>query len=152
MKVTITFNCLVRNCNGSMKLDILDQKQLLYSGQNLQEGPLNISVEVEWPTQLTIITSNKNDIDTQCDDDGNTVGDKSIEVVGVLINNFPVQIDLVDQLFDCRRDNSEEITHENYWGFNGTTTIDFLKPNPMRYFLELKNEFDMNRLQWDNHD
>lgn len=151
MKVTVIFEFLVTNCNGSMNIDILDQNQILYSGKDLQEGPLNIGIDIDWPTQLTIITSNKNNKDTQCDDTGHVVSDKSIEVIGVLINNFPVQIGLVDQLFNCRRHHSEEITHENYWGFNGTITIDFLKPNPMRYFLELKNQFDMNRLRWDNH-
>jgi hypothetical protein len=151
MKVNIIFECLVRNYNGSMHVDILDQQQLLYSGQNLKEGILNISIEVTWPTQLTIITSNKHDTDTENDDDGNIIGDKSIEVTGILINNFPIQIDLVDQLFNCQWHNSKEVTHENYLGLNGTVTIDFDKANPMRYFLELKNQFDMNRLQWDNH-
>lgn len=150
MKVTITFECLVRNCNGSMQIEILDKDQLLYSGQNLQEGPLNINVDVDWPTQLTIVTSNKDDTDTESDDTGKIISDKSIEVTGVLINNFLVQIDLVDQLFSCRWQHSKEITYENYWGSNGTITIDFLQSSPMRYFLELKNQFDMNRLQWDD--
>jgi hypothetical protein len=61
-----------------MQVEILDQDRLLYSGQNLQEGPLIISVKVHWPAQLTIITSNKNDTDTQCDDTGKIINDKSV--------------------------------------------------------------------------
>lgn len=152
MKVQVLFECLVRNCNGSMNIDIADQERLLYSGKQLEPGPLNISVEVDWPTQLTIITSNKNETDTHCDSDGNIIEDKSIDVVGIQINGFPVQIDLVDQLFSCQRNHSEEITHENYWGFNGTVVIDFTGSSPMRYLLGLKNQFEMNRLQWSNHD
>jgi len=88
----------------------------------------------------------------EVDINGNIFKDKSIEVTGILINNFPIHQDLIDKLFICQREGSSEITNENWWGFNGKIKIVFDQANPMRYMLYLKNEFNMNRLYWDLND
>lgn len=149
MKVNLTLLCSVTRCNGSMKLEMFDLTAPIYTGENLPDGPVRIDCEINWPTTINIVTSNKHPTDTEVDVNGNIVKDKSIEVVGMSINNFPIHQDLIDKLFICQREESSTITNENWWGFNGKIKITFDQPNPMRYMLALKNEFNMNRLHWD---
>jgi hypothetical protein len=146
MKVNLTFLCAVTRCNGSIKLEMFDQQLPVYTGENLPDGPMRIDCSINWPTTINIITSGKHPTDMEVDADGNIIKDKSIEVVGILINNFPIHQDLIDKLFVCQREGSSEITNENWWGFNGKIKIKFDQKNPMRYMLALKNEFNMNRL------
>ena len=148
MKVNLTFLCSITRCNGSIKLEIFDQTTPIYTAENLPDGPVRIDCSINWPTTITIITSNKTSDDIVVDNDGNIIKDKSIEVTGILINNFPIHQDLIDKLFICQREGSSKITNENWWGFNGKIKIEFDQPNPMRYMLALKNEFNMNRLHW----
>ena len=152
MKVNLTLLCSVTRCNGSMKLELFDQTSHIYTGEDLPDGPLCIDCLIDWPTTVNIITSNKHPNDMEVDKNGNVLKDKSIEVTGILINNFPIHQDLVDKLFICQRDGTKDITNENWWGFNGNIKINFDKPNPMRYMLAFKNEFNMNRLYWDTNE
>jgi hypothetical protein len=152
MKVNLTLNCTVTRCNGSMKIEIFDQDALVYTGENLTDGALTIDCIINWPTTVNIITSNKQTNDMEIDDSGQVIRDKSIEVTGLSLNNFPIHQDLIDTLFICQREGSSEITHENWWGFNGRIQIQFDQHNPMRYMLSLRNEFNMNRLHWDTNE
>jgi len=152
MKVNLTFICTVTRCNGSMKIEMFDKTQPIYTGENLADGPLCINCLIEWPTTVNIITSNKTPDDVEIDDGGNIIKDKSIEVTGILINNFPMHQDLIDKLFICQHAGSANITNENWWGFNGNIKIIFDHANPMRYMLSLRNEFNMNRLYWDSNE
>jgi len=151
MKVNLTLICNVMCCNGSMKIEIFDQSTLLYTGENLTDGPLRIDCAINWPTTINIVMSNKGIDDTIFNEHGAVVKDKAIEVVEVLINNFSVHQDLTDKIFICRRAGSLVDTNENWWAFNGNIKINFNQPNPMRYMLSLKNEFNMNRLHWDTN-
>jgi hypothetical protein len=152
MKVNLTLLCLVTRVNGSIKIEMFDQTTPIYAGENLPDGPMRIDCQINWPTTVNIITSNKTSNDMEFDSNGNILKDKSIEVVGILINNFPIHQDLIDKIFVCQRQGSSEITNENWWGFNGNIKIEFDQPNPMRYMLALKNEFNMNRLYWDTNE
>jgi hypothetical protein len=152
MKVNLTLLCSVTRCNGSLKIEMFDQLSPVYTGENLPDGTTRIDCQINWPTTVNIITSGKHPDDMELDADGNIIRDKSIEVIGVLINNFPIHQDLVDKLFVCQRDGSVNTTHENWWGFNGKIKIEFDQTNPMRYMLALKNEFNMNRLHWDTNE
>jgi hypothetical protein len=135
-----------------MKIEMFDQTAPIYTGENLIDGPMRIDCAIDWPTTVNIFTSNKNSNDMEIDADGNVVRDKSIEVTGIAINNFPMHQDLIDKLFVCQREGSSHTTNENWWGFNGKIKITFDQLNPMRYMLTLKNEFNMNRLYWDLND
>ena len=131
---------------------MFDQTRPIYTGENLPDGPLSINCLIDWPTTVNIITSNKTNRDTIIDDSGHVIKDKSIEVTGILINNFPIHQDLIDKLFICQHAGSLDITNENWWGFNGNIKIIFDHVNPMRYMLSLRNEFKMNRLYWDTNE
>lgn len=133
-----------------MKIEIFDQTKHIYTGENLPDGQLRIDCEINWPTTVIIITSNKSPKDIEVDGTGNIIRDKSIEAIGILINNFSIHQDIIDKLFICQHDGLSNITNENWWGFNGHIKIQFDKPNPTRYMLALKNKFDMNRLYWDH--
>ena len=148
MKVNLTLVCSVTRYNGSMKIEMFDQTRLIYTGENLPDGPFRINCLIDWPTTVNIITSNKTQDDTEIDASGNILKDKSIEVTGILINNFSIHQDLIDKLFICQHEGSPNITNENWWGFNGTIKIIFDHATPMRYMLSLRNEFNMNRLYW----
>ena len=152
MKVNLTLLCSVTCVNGSIKIEMFDQTTPIYAGENLPDGLMRIDCQINWPTTVNIITSNKTSNDMEFDSNGNILKDKSIEVVGMSINNFPIHQDLIDKLFVCQREGSSEITNENWWGFNGNIKIEFDQPNPMRYMLALKNEFNMNRLHWDTNE
>ena len=152
MKVNLTLLCSVTRCNGSMKIEMFDQQLSVYTGENLPDGSLRIDCQINWPTELTIITSGKHPNDIEVNDNGIIIKDKSIEVTGVLINNFPIHQDSIDKLFRCQHEGSLDITNENWWGFNGKIKIEFDQLTPMRYMLALKNEFNMNRLHWDTNE
>lgn len=152
MKTTLTLLCNVMCYNGSLNLEIFDDKDSIYVGQNLTEGPLRIDCPISWPTTVNITISNKGNKDTLLDQNGIIVKDKAIEVTQVLINNFPIHQDLTDKIFICRRDGSTVDTYENWWGFNGAVKIIFNQPTPMRYMLSLRNEFDINRLRQDTNE
>jgi hypothetical protein len=146
MKVNLTLNGIVTRCNGSLKIEMFDQTTPIYTGENLPDGPVRIDCQINWPTTVNIITSNKHPNDMEVDADGNVIRDKSIEVTEILINNFPIHQDLIDKLFICQKEGAPETTHENWWGFNGNIKIEFAQVTPMRYMLALNNEFNMNRL------
>jgi hypothetical protein len=148
MKVNLTLLCSVTCVNGSIKIEMFDQTTPIYIGENLPNGPMRIDCSINWPTTVNIITSNKHPTDIEVDTNGNILKDKSIEVTGILINNFPIHQDLIDKLFICQKEGSSNITNENWWGFNGKIKIMFDHLTPMRYMLALKNEFNMNRLYW----
>jgi len=127
---------------------MFDQTTPIYTGENLPDGPARIDCQINWPTTIHIVTSNKHPDDMEIDANGNILKDKSIEITGILINNFPIHQDYIDKLFICQQEGSSDITSENWWGFNGKIKIIFDQPNPTRYMLSLKNEFNMNRLYW----
>lgn len=152
MKTTISLITNVHNCNGSMRLDIFDQEQLVYSNSSFEPGPGRIDFQVNWPTVVNIITSNKHPDDVLCDENGMIIKNKAIEITEIFINQFAINIDMVDQLFDCQHNDNPNIVHENFWGFNGKIQMHLTHTSPMRYLLALNNQFDGNRLDWNNNE
>jgi hypothetical protein len=128
--------------------------KLLYIGNKLSKHGFNATTietlgkSFEDEGYSVVYSSNKKNGDTIFNDKGKVIADKSVEITGILINGFAVHIDMIDKLFHCVRDGSDTITHENYWGFNGCIKINFTGASPMRYMLELSNQFDVNRLEW----
>ena len=59
MKVNLTLLYSVTRCNGSMKIEMFDQTTLIYTGENLPDGPMRVDCLINWPTTVNIITSNK---------------------------------------------------------------------------------------------
>jgi len=148
VKVMLTLSGHVMRYNGSMSVQIQERERVIYSGENLPEGPWRINFEIAWPTTVHIQLSNKGSNDTLLDTAGMIVQDKAIEVTEVLINNFPIHQDLVDKIFICRRAGSTSDTNENWWAWNGTVQINFDHASPMRYMLSLQNEFAINRSEY----
>ncbi len=148
MKATISLITNVYNNNGSMKLEIFDDTELVYSNSSFEPGPGKIEFLANWPTTINIVASGKNDNDTLLDDQQQIIKNKAVEITGVLINQFAIQIDQVDKLFQCQRQGQTEITHENFWGFNGKIQLHLTEKSPMRYMLSLQNQFDATRLTW----
>jgi hypothetical protein len=152
MKIQLTLIGRVQRYNGSLTVKIKDQDRVVYTGEDLPEGPWIAEFNIDWPTTIYIQLSNKQRDDTQLDQNGLIIQDKVIEVTDVLINNFPIHQDLVDKIFICQREGSASDTNENWWAWNGTVKIIFDHTSPMRYLLSLQNEFAMNRLEWNTHE
>ena len=126
MKATLTLLGSITRCNGSIKIEMFDQTTPVYTGEDLPDGPIRIDSQINWPTTVDIVTSNKHPNDMEVDANGHILKDKSIEITGILINNFPIHQDLIDKLFICQREGSTDITNENWWGFNGKIKIIFV--------------------------
>jgi hypothetical protein len=120
-----------------MKIEVIENDTVLYTGENLPEGPLDIVCDIQWPTVLTIKLSNKNPDDAEIVNDVITK-DKAIILETMSINNFPLETRVIEQL----------VNDIIYWGFNGTVTMAFTELNTTRWLLKMKNIFDMKRLQW----
>jgi hypothetical protein len=102
---------------------------------------------IDWPSKIRIFVEGKNQNDTEVDSGGNVIADKAIELISIMINNFPLHPDLIDKLCCCRRSNQQSISHENYWGFNGLVEIIFDHANPLRFMLALSSKFEIPRLE-----
>ena len=135
--MNLRLGCTVKHCNGSMKIEVIENDTVLYTGENLPEGPLDIVCDIQWPTVLTIKLSNKNPDDAEIVNDVITK-DKAIILETMSINNFPLETRVIEQL----------VNDIIYWGFNGTVTMAFTELNTTRWLLKMKNIFDMKRLQW----
>jgi hypothetical protein len=152
MKITLTLIGQIFCCNGSMTIDIFDQDQLIYSCADIPEGDWRVDCEINWPTTVNIITGGRKPGDTVEDQNGTVIKDKAIEVTQVLINNFPIQQDLIDKIFICRPEDHAVDSNQNWWSFNGKIRLELDQPNPMRYLLSLRNEFNMNRTEWNTYE
>lgn len=148
MTVELALHGISMNVNGSMSIQISDHTGIRYTNSSFEPGPVCIKCTIAWPTQVTIDLSNKHSNDIIQDSNGNIIENKAIEIDTVLINNFPIQYELMEQIFNCKRQSSDIITHENFWGFNGKVCINFGATSPMRYMLELNNPFEINRSGW----
>lgn len=135
--MNLKLGCVVKHCNGSMKIEVIENNTVLYCGEDLPDGPLDIICNIQWPTVLTINLNNKNPDDTEIVN-GSIIKDKTIILENISINNFPLETCVIEQL----------VNNIIYWGFNGTVTMSFTEKNPTRWLLKMKNIFDMNRLLW----
>lgn len=133
----LTLGCTVKRYNGSMTIEVIEGDTILYKGQDLISGPMDINCNINWPSTITIKLSNKNPNDTEMVDD-NVINDKAIVLERIEINNFPLGLTTIEQLLD----------NKIYWGFNGTINMTFTEKNPTRWLLKIKNEFQMDRLAW----
>jgi hypothetical protein len=135
------------NSNGSMGIQISDHTGVRYSNKYFKSGDIEIVCEISWPTCVIINLYNKHPNDMILNQDG-TVTNKAIEINTMLINRFPITHELLESQFNCTHTGSSNITHENFWGFNGQVRINFDKPSPMHYMLALNNPFEIKRLDW----
>ena len=142
MNVELILQGTSMNSNGSMSIEISDHTGLRYSNKHFEPGSIEIVCEIAWPTCVIITLGNKHPRDTVVNQDGTRVN-KAIEINSMLINRFPVLHELMESQFNCTHAGSSDITHENFWGFNGQVLINFDKPSPMHYMLELNNPFEI---------
>ncbi len=121
-----------------MSIEILENDRVLYMGKNFDEGPLDINCLIEWPSTITIKLGNKYPDDTNINDAGIVINDKSVMLEKVSINNFPLEMQVMEKLVD----------NIIYWGFNGEVKMKFTEKNPTRWLLRMKNKFELPRLTW----
>lgn len=147
MTVELVLQGISMNSNGSMSMQISDHTGVRYSNKHFEPGNIEIVCEIEWPTCVIIDLSNKHHDDIILHPDG-TITNKAIEINSMLINRFPILYELMESQFNCTHAGSSDITHENFWGFNGQVKINFDKPSPMHYMLALNNPFEIKRTDW----
>jgi hypothetical protein len=83
--VNITFLTKIKNNNGSMALKIYDKDILVFEEDSFDNDHRQISFTVNWPSVITIYSSNKNNGDTVFHK-GKVVADKAVEIVGILMS------------------------------------------------------------------
>ena len=138
MKINLRLGCTVQTVNDSMNIEILEGDNVLYTGSNLDSGKLDINCTITWPSVIIIKLSNKGPDDTVVDGNGIVVNDKAIILEELALNNFPLELNVMEQLVDGII----------YWGFNGEIKMNFTEKNPMRWLLKMKNRFNVDRLLW----
>lgn len=121
-----------------MSIEILENDRVVYTGKNFDEGLLDINCLIAWPSTITIKLGNKYPDDTNINDAGIVINDKSVILEKVSINNFPLEIQVMEKLVD----------NIIYWGFNGEIKMKFTEKNPTRWLLKMKNKFELPRLTW----
>ena len=122
VELHMTFN--VGHCNGSMSLTILDNNCVIATFDQINQPTLTIDRFITLPCKLTFITGNKNSlIDTKLDADGKITQDKFIEVTGIRLGRFPVNI------YKC-------LQGQSYWGLPGSVSVHFDESNFLLWHLK----------------
>ena len=123
-------------CNGLMKLDILDSNDTVLYKPEIKNGTNNIEIEVKIPCVLFLKVYGKNhNRDTLVDPATHkVVKDKYLKITDVYIDNKPLDKNKVQQMFVLESENNGKI-HTSYWGFNGTVSFELLQEDSLELHL-----------------
>ena len=130
----VTFEFTIGYCNGSMGLKILLNNIVILNQKKFTSDYFKFSVSVDWPCQLILEVSNKdNECDTQLDAAQNIIADKYIKLEKLLIDRLPASLNNIN----LKTGNT--IITSNYWGFNGQIQIDLTGENSFLWHLKQKS-------------
>lgn len=124
--------------NKSMSMSIGTPQGTEYFDQ-IVERRFKHTVDIEFPTTITIVVSGKGMNDTVIDSDGNIIDDMYIKLNKVLVDGIPCSANYVYDLINCTNDGATVQT--NYWGMNGTIKLDFLYKNVVFWAMTHSHRF-----------
>ena len=132
----INFIIEAGECNGLMKLDILDSNDTVLYKPEIKNGTNNIEIEVKTPCVLFLKVYGKNhNRDTLVDPATHkVVKDKYLKITDVYIDNKPLDKNKVQQMFVLESENNGKI-HTSYWGFNGIVSFELLQEDSLELHL-----------------
>jgi hypothetical protein len=143
MKTNITLGLEFGLCNGSMTIEIYQDELLIKKLENITTTTNNVSLKIDFPSQLKIVLSNKNhNTDTILDNNGSIINDKYVILKHLTVGTIPIKIDVLFRLCQYYKNQNNNPVNDTYWGFNGVAIIDFNSDNFIKWCLKHNNTFD----------
>jgi hypothetical protein len=106
-----------------MSAKFVANKKILQTVKKFSPGINNVSIEVELPTTINIITDGKdNNNDTLLDDKGNVIKDKFLRIDEISIDKKPIDTNALYKIIKIHTV-EKQLIYSNYVGFNGVTSI-----------------------------
>ena len=119
----VCFSIYSSNYHGSMSAKFVANKKILQTVKKFSAGINNVSIDVELPTTINIITDGKdNNNDTLLDDKGNVIKDKFLRIDEISIDKKPIDTNALYKIIKIHTVETHLI-YSNYVGFNGVTSI-----------------------------
>lgn len=135
--VTLEFE--VSHVHGrSMSLSIETDHGVEHFDQ-LPQGRFQHTTNIQFPTKFNIVVSGKGTNDTLVDASGNITADMYIKLNRVLVDGIPCSTNYVHELINHTIDGCTVQT--NYWGFNGTISLDFSHRNAVFWAMSHSHRF-----------
>lgn len=140
--INLTFSLEFGQCNGSMSVDILDDKQQLAFLENVTDKSLDFAYKIILPNKIRFNLANKNtNRDTKVDDQGNVIADKYVRLASMSLGGIPIRPVTLFKI--CTYRANDQTRFDTYWGFNGSVAIDFHEDNFIKWHLKSNNLFDL---------
>ena len=106
-----------------MSAKFVANKKILKTVKKFSAGINNVSIDVELPTTINIITDGKdNNNDTLLDDKGNVIKDKFLRIDEISIDKKPIDTNALYKIIKIHTV-EKQLIYSNYVGFNGVTSI-----------------------------
>tara|TARA_R100001079_G_scaffold110911_1_gene88330 strand:+ start:5291 stop:5668 length:378 start_codon:yes stop_codon:yes gene_type:complete len=106
-----------------MSAKFVANKKILQTVKKFSPGINNVSIDVELPTTINIITDGKdNNNDTLLDDKGNVIKDKFLRIDEISIDKKPIDTNALYKIIKIHTV-EKQLIYSNYVGFNGVTSI-----------------------------
>jgi hypothetical protein len=106
-----------------MSAKFVANKKILHTVKKFSAGINNVSIDVELPTTINIITDGKdNNNDTLLDDKGNVIKDKFLRIDEISIDKKPIDTNALYKIIKIHTV-EKQLIYSNYVGFNGVTSI-----------------------------
>ena len=106
-----------------MSAKFVANKKILQTVKKFSAGINNVSIDVELPTTINIITDGKdNNNDTLLDDKGNVIKDKFLRIDEISIDKKPIDTNALYKIIKINTV-EKQLIYSNYVGFNGVTSI-----------------------------
>ena len=106
-----------------MSAKFVANKKILQTVKKFSAGINNVSIDVELPTTINIITDGKdNNNDTLLDDKGNVIKDKFLRIDEISIDKKPIDTNSLYKIIKIHTV-EKQLIYSNYVGFNGVTSI-----------------------------
>lgn len=135
MKSQVTFNFTVGHYQGTMSMVIRNGSNILLEKQEFENDRFDFTTYVDWPCVLEIDVANKGKFDTEVGPNGEILRDKYIKLDRLEVDRMAVHIVALLDMMNFRTEDQKNIK-TNYWGFNGTVSLDFNGDDSFVWHLE----------------
>ena len=138
MNTEITMEFEFGHYNGTMNMDVYAGDELLARYQDHNIKTCTLQKNILMPCTLRFSLSNKDKFDTEVYQD-KIVADKYVKLTKMLLGRIPVATHILIKICQI----NDQFAN-NYWGQNGTVTIDLNVKDFIQWHLSNKNVFDLH--------
>ena len=121
--------------NGSMGVDILVNNEIVTSINKFDAVLHREEIICDWPAKLSFKVHGKGDNDTQVDENGNITADKYVKLKRMTVDRIDLHEYALMKLPLITTET--DAFYNNYWGFNGTATIELNEEDSFMWHLKL---------------